>query len=123
MSFNRLAYDQCAYATTIKQSTGTLEYNLFTGKYENCVQCPVGKFTNILPFATRADDESELLGLTRANTRCPTKKYDPFSGYKGGAFSPARMCENIYYITPNNLERPTSNMLNEKNLAVNYCPK
>jgi hypothetical protein len=32
------------------------------------------------------------------------------------------MCENIYYITPNNLEKPKTNMLNEKNLGINFCP-
>lgn len=27
MSSNRLMYDKCAYATTIKEITGSLEYN------------------------------------------------------------------------------------------------
>ena len=114
MSSNRLIYDKCAYATEIKESTGPLEYNLFKGKYENCKQCPVGEFTN-------ADTESELHGLTRPGTKCPELKFDPTKEYKYPELSPARMCENIYYITPNNLEKPTTNMLNENNLGINFC--
>jgi hypothetical protein len=123
MSFNRLTYDKCAYAKEIQESTTPLEYNLFKGKYENCKQCPVGNFTNNLEFGSRADDESELLGIPRRNSRCPSEKYDPKANYQGAEFSPARMCENIYHITPNNLNRPVNNMLNENNLGVNFCPK
>jgi hypothetical protein len=122
MSFNRLTYDNCAYATTVKESTSQLEYNLFKGKFENCVQCPTGNFTNILDFNSRADTESELWGITRLGSKCPSLKYDPVKGYKNPKLSPAKMCESIYYITPNNLQRPTNNMLNEKNLGLNSCP-
>ncbi len=121
MSSNRLIYDSCAYATTIKESTSPLEYNLYRGKFENCKQCPVGDFTNNLEFGSRADTESELYGLNRPGTLCPTLKFNPASGFKNPAFSPAKMCESIYYITPNNLEKPTSNMLNENNLGLNSC--
>jgi len=122
MSSNRLIYDKCAYATEIKESTEPLEYNLFLGKFENCKQCPVGDFPNVLPFGPKADTESELLGLTRPNTKCPGLKYEANSTFKNAPLSAARMCENIYYITPNNLVKPTSNMLDEKNLGVNFCP-
>lgn len=119
MSSNRLIYDKCAYATTIKESTGSLEYNLFKGKFENSKQCKVGNFSNNLIFGPRADTESELYGLTRPGTLCPSLKFDSTKEFKSPDFSPARMCENIYYITPNNLEKPTTNMLNEKNLSIN----
>ena len=76
MSSNRLIYDKCAYATEIKESTGSLEYNLFQGKYESCKQCTVGNFTNNLPFGPKTDTESELLGLTRPSTKCPSLKFD-----------------------------------------------
>ncbi len=121
MSSNRLIYDKCAYATEMKESTGPLEYNLFKGKYENCKQCPVGQFTNILDFGPRADVESELYGINRLGTKCPQLKFDPKKGYKYPELSPPRMCENIYHITPNNLEKPQHNMLNEKNLGLNVC--
>ena len=122
MSSNRLIYDRCAYATEIKESTEPLEYNLFLGKFENCKQCPVGNFPNVLPFGPRAETESELWGLPRHNSKCPEKKFVANSEYNNPPLSAARMCESIYYITPNNLEKPTSNMLNEKNLGVNFCP-
>ena len=121
MSSNRLIYDKCAYATEIKESTGPLEYNLFKGKYENCKQCSVGQFTNILEFGPRADVESELYGLNRLGTKCPQLKFDPSKEFKYPELSPAKMCENIHHITPNNLERPKTNMLNEKNLGLNVC--
>jgi hypothetical protein len=121
MSFNRLPYDKCAYATTIKESTSPLEYNLYIGKYENCNQCPVGNYTNNLEFGVRADTENELYGLNRPGTKCPSLKYDPKNEFNNPKFSPARMCESIYLITPNNLEKPTSNMLNESNLGINSC--
>jgi hypothetical protein len=122
MSSNRLIYDKCAYATEIKESTSSLEYNLFKGKYENCKQCPVGDFTNLVEFGTRADVENELYGLNRPGTLCPTLKYNPSSEFKVPKFSPNAMCENIHYITPNNLEKPKKNMLNENNLGINCCP-
>ena len=119
MSSNRLIYDRCAYATEIKESTEPLEYNLFVGKFENCKTCPVGKFTNVLPFGAKTVTESELLGITRQASNCPEKKFQANSNFKNAPLSAARMCDSIYYITPNNLEKPTSNMLNEKNLAIN----
>jgi hypothetical protein len=121
MSSNRLIYDKCAYATEIKESTGPLEYNLFKGKYENCKQCEAGQFANILEFGPRADVESELYGLNRPGTLCPQLKFDPKKEFKYPELSPTRMCESIHHITPNNLERPKHNMLNEKNLGLNVC--
>ena len=122
MSSNRLIYDKCAYATEIKESTSPLEYYLFKGKYENCKQCPAGDFTNVVEFGSRADVENELYGLSRPGSLCPSLKYDPTKEFKLPEFSPNKMCENIHYITPNNLEKPKSNMLNEKNLGINFCP-
>ena len=123
MTSNRLKYDNCAYAKDIKDSTSQLEYNLFVGKYEKCEKCPVGEYTNILEFGDRADVENELFGLTRPNTKCPSGKFNPNIKFNNPNLSANRMCESIYHITPNNLEKPTTNMINEKNLGVNYCKK
>jgi hypothetical protein len=123
MSSNRLMYDRCAYATEIKESTEPLEYNLFLGKYENCKTCPVGNFPNVLPFGPRTNVESELWGITRPATDCPEKKFIANSDFKGKLpFSPPEMCQSIYGITPNNLVKPKTNMINNKNLGVNFCP-
>ena len=123
MSSNRLMYDRCAYATEIKESTEPLEYNLFLGKYENCKQCPVGDHPNVLPFGPKAVVESELWGLTRPASDCPEKKFIANSDFKYKLpFSPPEMCQSIYGITPNNLIKPKTNMINNKNLGVNFCP-
>jgi len=121
MSFNRLTYDDCAYTTTIKESVSSLDYNLFKGKYESCNNCPKGNFKTILPLDTRADVENELFGLTRPNSKCPSKKFDPMAGYVNPNHTPPQMCQSIYHITPNNLVKPTTNLLNENNLALQGC--
>ena len=113
MSSNRLRYDACAYATDIKESTSPLDYNLFQGKYINSKNCVVSDYTNTLEFTDRATVESELQGITRPKTQCPSLKYDPKKYYRGVDFSPPIMCDNIYYITPNNLEKPKTNMLRD----------
>ena len=121
MSSNHLKYDTCAYATTIKESTEPLEYWLYKGKYEVCTPCQNGDFTNNIEFTSRADVESELFGLTRLGTDCPSLKYDPTKQFNNPAFSPPIMCQSIYGITPSNLVNPTTNMLNENNLGINLC--
>jgi hypothetical protein len=123
MSSNRLIYDQCAYATEIKESTSPLEYNLFKGKYENCVQCKAGDYPNIVEFGPRTDVESELYGINRKESLCPSMKYDPTKEFKNPNFTPPRVCQNIYYITPSNLEKPTGPMINETSLGINFCAK
>jgi hypothetical protein len=117
MSFNRLNYDNCAYAKTLQESTSPLEYNLFMGKYENKKQCPEGKFTNNLPFGPKTDVESELWGITRLQSRCEEKKYDPANPGAQADFTPARVCDTIYYITPTNMKMPTSNGFDNRKLG------
>jgi hypothetical protein len=119
MSSNRLIYDKCSYAKVIQESTSSLEYNLLLDKYENSKNCVKSDYTNILPFTDRAEVESELYGLTRPGTLCPSLKYDPTKAFKNPYFSPPLMCSSIYYITPNNLERPTTNMLNHNDRFYN----
>jgi hypothetical protein len=118
MSYNRLIYDNCAYTTEIKESTGPLEYSLYKGKYENAKKCPNNDFDNIIQVEDRADVENELFGLKRVNSKCPSLKFDPVADYKNPDLSPNKLCESIYFLTPNNLVKPTSNMLNEDNLSL-----
>ena len=112
MSYNRLIYDKWSYAKEIQESTSPLDYYLQIDKYENINHCNVSNHTNNLPFPDRADVESELYGITRPGTLCPSLKFDPSKEFKNPSFSPPTMCANIYYITPNNIEKPTTNMLN-----------
>jgi hypothetical protein len=112
MSYNRLIYDKCSYAKVLQESTSPLDYFLSIDKYENNTNCKISDHKNILPFGDRADVESELYGITRPGSLCPSLKFDPLKNFKNPAFSPPTMCANIYYITPNNIEKPTNNMLN-----------
>jgi len=116
MSFNRLRYDNCAYAKELQESTSPLEWMLYKGKFENKETCPVGDFTNVLEFGKRADVESDLWGVIRQDSKCPEKKYDP-SKSKAEDFTPPRVCDNIYYITPTNMKMPSSKGFDDKKLG------
>jgi len=121
MSSNHLKYDTCAYATTIKESTEPLEYWLYKGKYETCTPIQNADYSYNIEFPFRADVESELFGLTRLGTDCPSLKYDPTKPFSNPVFSPPIIGQSIYGITPSNLVNPKTNMLNENNLGVNLC--
>ena len=82
MSFNRLSYDDCAYKKTLEESTGTLTYVLNPIKFENCSKCRV-EFgivggTNVSHnIGSLVDIENDLFNITRKNSKCPSKKYEP----------------------------------------------
>jgi len=121
MSFNRLPYDSCAYAKTLQQSTDPLEYNLFMGKYESCKDCPIGNFTNNLEFGVKTDLESDLKGQTRVGSKCPSKKF-PKHSQNGIPYTTPLVCQNIYYITPNNLPKINNSGLKDlKSYNLNSC--
>lgn len=76
-TFNRLNYDVCAYKQDLNQSVSPLGYRMSRYAYENCARCTYdGK--QYAPFDTPVvEAESELKGLTRPATRCPTREYSP----------------------------------------------
>ena len=120
MSFNRLQYDDCAYATELKQSVSPLEYQLYIGKYENSKPCACNESdkTCNVDFTTRTDVENELYNLNRSSTLCPSKKFNPKANNFTNTYTPPTLCENIYHMTPSGLTKPTSNGLNNDNLTV-----
>ncbi len=73
--YNRLSYDNCAYQKRLYESTSPLLYNLYEGKFENCNKCTY-KNEFWRPYDL-VDLESELLNITRPNTKCPQLKYHP----------------------------------------------
>lgn len=120
MSFNRLQYDDCAYATELKQSVTPLEYQLYVGKYENskpCADNESDKKCNV-DFKTRTDVENELYNLNRSSTLCPDKKFNPKAENFSHSYNPPTLYQSIYHITPTGLTKPTSNGLNNDNLTV-----
>lgn len=80
MSSNRLSYDACAYQTSLNQSVSPLSYMLNPIKYENCSKCRnelglVGGAAVSNISGNLVNLESDLLGITRTNTKCPSEKY------------------------------------------------
>jgi hypothetical protein len=74
-TFNRLNYDNCAYDKKLKESTTPLSYHMSRFKFENCARCTYdGK--QYAPFDL-VEEESELRGIVRPSTKCPTKLYHP----------------------------------------------
>lgn len=67
MSFTGLDYDVGAYRQTLRESTGVGLYRTAT---------PLPQAQNRVN-AAHTDVESELFGLPRPATECPTKKYRP----------------------------------------------
>lgn len=122
MSFNRLDYDTCTYAKKLQQSTDPLDYLLYKGKYESCTNCKLSDFTNNLEFGIKVDVENDLKGQTRKGSKCPDEKF-PTNSQQGAEFIPAIVCQSIYNITPNNLEKPTNTGLRDlASYDQNVCP-
>ena len=80
MSSNRLIYDTCEYQTRVNESANTLNYTLNPMRNENCNKCrmelgTVGG-TNVSHVkGNLVDLETDLLGITRKASLCPTKKF------------------------------------------------
>ena len=74
-AYNRLSYDNCAYQKRLYESTSPLLYQLYDGKFENCDKCTYkNKFWR--PYDL-VELESELLNITRPNSKCAQLKYNP----------------------------------------------
>ena len=84
MSYSRLPYDPCAYDTDLRQSQGPGSYAVNTPQL-SCRACyvanpavrigsaPPGVLTS--SQTSLVDIDSELMGITRAASRCPSRKY------------------------------------------------
>lgn len=87
MSFNRLPYDTCAYKQTLAQTIGPGEYQI-NEPYVSCEPCFVSdphiRLQKIGSSFSRTtamiDIDSELMGITRRQSKCPERKYLPECG-------------------------------------------
>lgn len=115
MSFTRLHDDACAIRQRYKQSTSQLDFIMYKGKHEHCVDCKVGDYKSDLSPLERTIVENELYNLSRTSSTCPGRKFQKGDGdkYENPKYSTPRLCEGIYYMTPTNLYRPKGNMLRE----------
>jgi hypothetical protein len=80
MSFTKLKYDNCAYLSELNQSVSTSEWVLDGNRFENKDKCfnqfgLVGGSTVSHAKGNLIDVESDLMGTTRLNSKCPTVKY------------------------------------------------
>ena len=97
MSSNRLIYDTCEYKTRLNENVGTLEYLLDNIKYENCNKCRmelgvVGGTAVSHIQGNLVDLETDLMGITRKSSLCPSKKFNSSCATK-----------NIANCNPNNI--------------------
>ena len=105
MSSNRLIYDKCAYSVELIDNNNQLEYNIFQLKYINDCKCPITNLPCFIAPEMRTEVENELYGLNRLTSLCPTNKYNPENNkFKPLVYSPARLGEGIYHMTPTGLD-------------------
>ena len=102
MSSNRLSYDACAYQKNLQQSTGPLDYAMYTGKYENCAKCRiefgvVGGNAVSLFSGNLVDLESDLRGQTRIASLCPKTMYNPEQKSNPRQLVHQASCQMQYY--------------------------
>jgi hypothetical protein len=82
-SWERSKFDEGEYQHYIKESTGSLLYQMDPNKYYNCKECRpqqpgyIGTGVSISKKNTLVDVESELKNITRKQTRDPKGKYLP----------------------------------------------
>ena len=118
MSSNRLSYDSCAYQKTLQQSTGPLDYMMYTGKYENCAKCRiefgvVGGNGVSLYSGNLVDLESDLRGQTRQASLCPKTMYTP----------ECTNCNNQMNGIPCSSEQCKPKMINQPSCQMQYYPR
>jgi len=83
MSFNRQNYDEGAYLHNLRQSTGAADYMLNAprndcdGRFFTSPYVRVNTLGASVCDKNPIDVDSELMGLNRKNSRCPTQQYIP----------------------------------------------
>ena len=99
MSYSRLPYDSCAYNHQLKESVGPGEYRLDPNK--PCDPCFVPDPSVLIQRSGAAicpnnliDVDSELLGITRHQSKCPGQKYLPSDKPFCGAV-PLKECNSL----------------------------
>jgi hypothetical protein len=98
MNFNRLNYDTCTYKYDLKQSLDVGNYVLDVPQI-NCNACfpidplsgTLGYAPSVVPHEKLVDIDSELIGIRRKSSKCPTNNYIP---------DLSKTDENRYNLTP-----------------------
>ena len=139
MSSNRLMYDSCAYKTSINQSVSPLEYQMNPIKFENCNKCRhelglLGGPSVSHIQGNLVDLETDLRGITRKASLCPSKKYQ--SPCSTGDLTncpsqnikiPSTTCGNDRFVNTQMVHLPSCQMIRYKPvplpepMVVDYC--
>jgi len=113
MSFNRLNYDACTYVHNLKQSIGSADYQL-GAPMPHCQPCfandptlraSKGYAVALCKNKPLIDVDSELQGITRAATNCPTQKFVPAKPYCD--LTPVQDCREALPAEDTRLSNPT----------------
>ena len=116
MSFNKLKYDNCQYLAEVNQSMGTANWVLDTNRFENNAKCfnqfgLVGGTSVSHAKGNLVDVESDLMGTTRINSKCPTVKY----------LNPCPNAQSINACQPQQIVIPQTP--NQQGRVVNLTPQ
>jgi hypothetical protein len=109
MSFTHLRHDSCAYKHQLLESIGPGEYMLDTSPATHCKPCFVPssavRMQRVAPsqcgWQNQVDVDSELMGLTKRASRCPTQ-----------ARSLKTVCETVGLSECNELDPESSRLSN-----------
>ncbi len=87
MSLNRLKYDECSYKSELNESVSYLSHVLERSRFEHCQKCRpelgiIGGTAVSHPTGNLVDLESNLYGIDRPATHCPSYKWLPTDGTK-----------------------------------------
>jgi hypothetical protein len=103
MNHTRLTYDDCAYQHDIKESVGPGQYMLKTPRVDCDGPCfvpppevPLGSSGGATCDKELIDVDSELIGITRKASMCPTAKYMPTNK----PFCNAKIPKECFGLTP-----------------------
>ena len=129
MSSNRLMYDTCEYKTRLNENAGTLEYTLDTVRYENCNKCRmelglVGGTAVSHIQGNLVDLETDLVGITRKASLCPTNKFNSSCATQNIAnCQPNNIVYkdtngNSHVIDTNKVHLPSCNMIRYKPISL-----
>ena len=114
MSSNRLMYDTCEYKTRLNESVRPLNYMLDTMRYENCNKCRmelgiIGGSAVSHIKGNLVDLETDLKGITRKASLCPSQQ-----------FSSSCATKNIANCRPNNI--PINGTIPSTNRVIDTTP-
>ena len=120
MSFNRLNYDTCAYKHVLAESVGPGEYQINTPPI-SCEPCfpkdPAYRLQRqgaaVVKNNRMIDVDSELMGITRLSTKCPSKKFLPKQNKNG------EICEDQAINNFKDCDMPTSEDTRNSNPSCN----